>query len=117
MHETSIARRLLEQIKSICAENDVKGAVTVQLEVGVMSGIEAELLKTAFTRLVCDTSLHGSTLDITTVPLTAACDQCETTIEVRDFDFRCPQCRQPLNVQTGEELRLVSLTTTEPITP
>lgn len=117
MHETSIARRLLEQVNSICTANSLDSAVIVHLEVGVMSGIESQLLEIAFERLVSGTNLSGSGLSITEVPLTAACDHCDTTIEIRNFNFRCPNCREPLRVQTGEELRLVSITTTEGITP
>jgi len=117
MHETTIAGRLLEQVTSICAANSLDGAVIIHLEVGVMSGVESRLLEIAFERLVSDTNLSGSGLAITKVPLTGACDHCDTTVEIRDFNFRCPHCREPLRVRTGEELRLVSITTTEGITP
>ena len=48
MHEYSIVQSLLDQCEDNAKANDAKKVTKVVVKIGVMSGVEPDLLKTAF---------------------------------------------------------------------
>lgn len=111
MHEHSVARALLREV---AAQAEAHGAVCVRVvtvTVGAFSGVEPELLQTAFEQLRDDTCAAGAELRIVHTELIAACCACRREFEVAGFRFECPECGSgDVRILRGDELRLESLT-------
>ncbi|MFO1094386.1 MAG: hydrogenase maturation nickel metallochaperone HypA [Planctomycetaceae bacterium] len=111
MHELSLARALLKQVKELSASNRNGELRRVRLTVGEFSGVETELLESALRESTFGTSLEGVELSITRVPLTAQCKTCGAKFRVERFCFVCPDCGAGgTDVIGGEEIVLESVT-------
>jgi hydrogenase nickel incorporation protein HypA/HybF len=116
MHEQSLIRALLRQVVDVAAKNPGSRVVSVRVQIGEFSGVELELLSSAYDDLVQDTSLRGAKLDMERVPLEAVCEQCGHKFRVERFRFECNQCGSlRLTLRGGEELLLDSVTLEEPV--
>lgn len=110
MHERSLVRALVRQVEQLAAEYAVSRVRSVRVRVGELSGVEPELLTSAYGEQTAGTSLQGSTLVLECVPLHAKCDNCGQLFRIERFDFRCRQCGSPkLSLRGGEELLLESV--------
>lgn len=114
MHEMSLVRSLLSQVQSIVTENQAESVEEVLVEIGPLSGVEIELVKSAFTQLVSKEGKFFGKLTIHQVPLVVRCLDCDRESELRDFVFRCYACKSGrVQVVRGDEFRLVSVTLNE----
>lgn len=68
MHELSIAMSLLDVITETLIRENATGASRVTVEVGALSGVAPEALRTAFAAAVRGTELDGCRLDIIVTP-------------------------------------------------
>lgn len=111
MHERSLVRALLRQALGIMAQQGASRALAIRLSVGEFSGVEPELLRTAYDEMVQDTALCGAELTVEQIPLTAACEQCGCEFPVKRFRFECPACRsRQVSIRRGDELLLDTIT-------
>jgi hydrogenase nickel incorporation protein HypA/HybF len=114
MHERSLVGALLRQVLQIADENLANRVVSIHIRVGEFSGIEPELLASAYNDLVQNSRLCGAALDMIQVPLEAVCDVCGNQFQVEKFTFRCDQCGSlKLTLRGGEEILLDSVTLEE----
>jgi hydrogenase nickel incorporation protein HypA/HybF len=117
MHEFSVARALLSQVSAQAETHGARCVRAVTVTVGEFSGVEAELLRTAFEQLSAGTIAAGAELRMIHVELIAECGGCGCEFAVSGFRFECPECAgRDVRILRGEELRLESLTmeATEP---
>jgi hydrogenase nickel incorporation protein HypA/HybF len=108
VHEYSLAAALLERID---AEAHARGATAVKrvrVQVGELSGVEAEFLGWAFEQLREATVCAGAPLQVVRVPARWECPACGREVE-RDGVLRCPDCEVPARLVAGHELVLESL--------
>ena len=105
MHEYSIVASLIDRVQQ---EADAHGGSRVHrlhVRIGELSGVEVELLKTAFDtfreRTICD----GAELAIDTVAPVWACPSCDRAI-ARGGILRCGDCGQPARMMQGDEIIL-----------
>lgn len=105
MHEYSIASALLEQVGAQARRHAATEVLRVQVRLGEASGVEPELLRTAW-ELVREGTLCGSAvLDMERVPLRWACPRCPAGGAAGDV-LRCGACGSPLRLVAGQELLL-----------
>jgi hydrogenase nickel incorporation protein HypA/HybF len=110
MHEFSIARGLLSQCERIALENGATRMVAVTLRIGAMSGIETELLRSAFDALKSGTFAEGSLMNIEPVAIHISCEKCGAESKTNMFPSKCPRCgSDSTRPEGGMELTLVSL--------
>jgi hydrogenase nickel incorporation protein HypA/HybF len=110
VHEYSIARTLIQQVKELLAKHAGDQITEVRVSVGEFSGIEADLLSMAYEMLVEGTSLSISKLLVSRVPLAARCGQCDYEFRIERFKFVCPRCNdRRVVVVRGEEMVLESV--------
>ena len=105
MHEYSIVRALLDQVE---AEARARRAVAVRrlkVRIGELSGVEPDLLATAFETFRETTICAGAELEIVPVPLAWACPSCGATVE-RGGVLRCARCDVPARLESGDEILL-----------
>lgn len=92
------------------AEKNCHYVSEVRLNVGQFSGVEPELLRSAFEEMINDSPLHGAILQMEEVPLEAECELCGRRFLVEGFDFSCPGCSSSqTTIVRGEELVLDSV--------
>ena len=114
MHERSLVRALLRQVEALAAEHVPHRIIGIRLRIGEFSGVEPELLRSAYDDLAEHTTLRGAELAIERVPLEAVCRQCGTRFHVNNFRFECAKCSSAeLTIAGGEELLLESVTMEE----
>jgi hydrogenase nickel incorporation protein HypA/HybF len=116
MHERSLIRALLRQVQTVATENSAAQILSIRVRIGEFSGVEPDLLCSAFDDLVQDTSFRGAELKMERVPLEAACDQCGNQFRIERFHFQCVRCGSSrLSLRGGEELLLESVTLEETV--
>lgn len=129
MHEMSLVRCLLRQVEQIAgsrlvnknsvhknsADNSNAAAVReVTIELGPLSGVESDLVTSAYKQLINETSFGNAELIIQEVPLVIRCLRCRCDSSVNEFIFRCSHCGSgSVQVIRGDEFRLVSITVDE----
>lgn len=117
MHERSLAKSLLRQVQAVASKHPTSRVTAIRVRVGEFSGIEPELLESAYDDLAQHTPLNNARLDLKKVPLEAECQQCSNLFRIENFNFQCPACGSVrLTICGGEELLLdsVAMEETEP---
>ena len=110
MHEYSIVQALIKQCEDIANENEVKKIMKVFIKIGVMSGVEIHLLKTAFDTFKEGTICDGAELIINHQKIKLHCNECGAEYEIDEINYKCIEC-ESLNVKVidGEDMYLMSL--------
>ena len=110
MHEYSIVQALIEQCDDLAKENETTKILKVIVKIGVLSGVEVDLFKSAFETFKEKTICDGSELVINMQPLVIKCFECSSENILEENNFLCPSCNS-LNVQAvdGEDMYLMSL--------
>lgn len=107
MHELSIIANLFEILEEKAKENKAKKITLVKLQVGALSGVVPEFLKTAFDIYKKDTLADEAELEIEKVPLKIQCQKCRREAIKDDFVFICDKCgSRELKTLSGTELLL-----------
>ena len=114
MHEQSLAKALWQQVVAIAQANAAQRVKEVRVVVGEFSGVEPELLVSAFAREAARGSAHGvvcrTQLSVQYSPLVARCGDCSLEFQVRDFSLICSACHgRNVAITQGEELLLDSV--------
>ena len=105
VHEYSIVQALVDRVE---AEAHARQAIAVErvvVSIGELSGVEVELLRTAYetyrTRTICE----RAPLDVTFVPAEWVCRPCAAPVGAAGIR-RCPACGGPATLQRGDEILL-----------
>jgi hydrogenase nickel incorporation protein HypA/HybF len=105
MHEYSIASALLELAAEHAAKRDADRVVALEISVGELSGVEIELLETAWS-LVRERSIcEGVPLSISRVEARFCCRDCGESVP-RGERLACGACGGPAQLTAGDELLL-----------
>ncbi len=105
MHEYSIVASLLERVE---AEASSRGAVAVhhiRVQIGELSGVEPDLLASAYEMFRERTVCAAADLEIVPVAACWACPQCGGKIESGQV-LQCPACSLPARLRDGGEILL-----------
>lgn len=110
MHEYSIVQSLIDSCQENAQANNATKVTKVVIKIGVMSGVEPELLRTAFDTFKEKTICDGAEFTINIQQVIVKCNEClsESTIEGREY--HCPKCKSvDLKVLDGEDMYLMQL--------
>jgi hydrogenase nickel incorporation protein HypA/HybF len=108
MHEYSLAKALIEQVRDIASGRGAQKVIEIVVEAGPLSGIEPILMATAFERLTARSELHGARLTIQSVPLTIRCHACGVLSALEESHFVCPSCESTtVQVLSGDRVVLL----------
>ena len=105
MHEYSIASSLLSMVEEHAEKRGAKRVLSVRVDVGELSGVEVELLETAWSLVRERSACEGVPLHVTRVEAVWTCRECGAAIE-RGRLLACAACGGPARLQTGDELLL-----------
>lgn len=110
MHEYSLAKTLIEQVRDIASGRAAEEVIEIVVEAGPLAGIEPVLLATAFEQLTADSELHRARLAILHVPLTVRCRTCGALSSLEELDFVCLACESTaVQVISGDSVILRQL--------
>lgn len=118
MHEGSICRSLLARVLEIRAREQGERVRSVTVELGVLSGFDADHVAEAFAHVAAGTPAEGARLTVETVPLRVHCPACGADSAVTAVSLACPRCQDPdTRLIDGTELRLVNVELVAPTPP
>lgn len=110
MHEYSIVQSLLDQCEENAKANNATKVTKVVVKIGIMSGVEPALLKTAFDTFKEDTMCSDCEYIQNIQPVIVKCLTCDTQSQLETNEYTCPKCDSvELNVVDGEDLMLMQL--------
>lgn len=111
MHERSLVQALLTQVERLMVEQGGDEVVTVNVTAGEFSGVEPDLLQSAFAELAEVSPVRGATLQLQRAALEAKCRECGREFPVRNYHFICEACGgRDVTILRGEGLVLESVT-------
>jgi hydrogenase nickel incorporation protein HypA/HybF len=105
VHEYSIVQELLERVDHEAKVRSAARVHRVRVSIGELSGVEIDLLRTAFETIRHRTSCHDAVLDIRRVEARWECSTCAAPIE-RGGALRCRSCGRPARLASGDEIML-----------
>ena len=76
MHELSVCLSILDQVRSIAAEHNADRVERIELRIGPLSGVETELLRTAWPMASAGTIAADAELQIDEAESIVQCDEC-----------------------------------------
>jgi len=110
MHEYSIVQSLLESCEEHARTNESTKVVKVIVKIGVLSGVEPDLLQTAFDTFKEKTVCDGAEFIINHQKVVISCLSCDEESTLEKNEFLCPKCQSnQVKVIDGEDMYLMSL--------
>lgn len=110
MHELSLVISLVEELKSVLQREGSSRVVSVELSVGVLSGVDPEALEFSFPLATNGTIVEGATLKITRVPVSVICSHCNVVSHPAYPGICCCECgSNDVVISSGQELKVRSL--------
>lgn len=120
MHELSLCQNLIDQLTELANRNGAVAVTRVEVRVGMLSGVEPQLLESAYTLARPGTVAETAELVMEVTSPRVACGVCGTEADVPPNDLRCPACDSlATELIAGHELLLarVELIRGESIVP
>ena len=110
MHEMSIVQALVEQCEDLAKANEATQITKVSIKVGVMSGVEPDLLQTAFDTFKEGTICSKAILDIKIQVLKVFCPMCNEEFALDQGSYDCPKCHSfEVSLTEGKDMMLMQL--------
>lgn len=110
MHELSIAQALVERVARIAGEQHAEYATHIRIRIGPLSGVEAELLASAFPLAAAGSLAEHARLDILQAPVRVRCQTCGAESDATANRLLCGACGDwHTQVISGDELILESV--------
>ncbi len=110
MHELSICLSLMQQVEGIARERDAEKVVKITLNIGPLSGVEADLLRHAYPVAAAGTVAEDAELIMESSDIVVRCSQCDAETTVTPNKLLCGSCGDfRTRVVSGDELILMSV--------
>jgi len=110
MHEYSIVQSLLDSCDKNAQENNATKVTKVVVKIGVMSGVEPDLLQTAFDTFKEKTVCEEAEFIINMQKVLVLCLDCNSENELQKLQYLCPKCESSnLQILDGEDMYLMQL--------
>ncbi len=105
VHEYSIVQALMDRVEEEASRRRALSVGRVVVRIGELSGVEVELLRTAFMTFRDRTICERADLEIAAVPAEWVCRECGEPI-ARGGALRCEDCGGPAKLRRGDEIVL-----------
>ncbi len=110
MHEYSIVQSLIDSCEEHAVKNKAKKVTKVIIKVGVLSGVEIDLLQSAFDTFKEKTICDGCEFIINPQKVIILCKSCDKESTLEKNEFLCLHCSSNnIKVLDGEDMYLMSL--------
>lgn len=105
MHELSVAAALLRQVESEAVRKNATSVRSVTVRLGALSGVDPDLLETAYAVARANTLCAEAELRVVRVPVQWTCPVCEEAVP-EGAELSCPACGLSAVLKRGDELLL-----------
>ena len=110
MHEFSIVDSLLNLAEEHAVKNNAKKVTKLEIKIGVLSGVEPNLLQTAFDTFKEGTICEEAEFIMKIQPVVIKCQNCGFEGELGKDEYLCPKCKSgEIKITDGEDMYLMSL--------
>ena len=110
MHELSIALGIVKIAVDETAKAKATSVTKIELEIGVLSGIELDSLNFIWESAIKDTVLEFAEKEIIVIKGKGKCVDCDTEFEMENIYDPCPYCQSYFkSILQGKELRVKAL--------
>jgi hydrogenase nickel incorporation protein HypA/HybF len=110
MHELAICQSLLQQVLELAAIRGARRVERIALRIGPLSGVEPDLLLTAFPLVAAGTPCAGAMIAIERIPVHVHCPACGANSGVRSNRLVCASCGAwRVTLVSGDEMLLVGI--------
>lgn len=110
MHEMAIAEGIVDVALDTLKANEGIIIHAIQVQIGVLSGVEPEALHFCFDAVTQGTAAEGAKLDIETIPMKGRCLDCDREFSMEQYRHVCPHCESfAVEELQGRELRVASI--------
>jgi len=110
MHELSIAMGIVKIAEDETAKAKAQKVTKIELEIGVLSGIELDSLNFIWESAVENSVLEGAEKEIIIVEGVGKCVDCEIEFNMENIYDCCPKCGSNFKgILKGKELKVKSL--------
>lgn len=110
MHEFSLATDVINLAQNEAEKNGATIIREISIEIGDLSGVEAQAFESALELLVKESVLGDAKIIIIRNPGIGRCDACDRDFEMHHRLASCPDCHCfPSQIKGGEEFRVISL--------
>lgn len=110
MHELSVCLSLLEQVQAIAADRGAARVTRIELKVGPLSGVESDLLRSAWPLASAGTIAVSAELVIDEAAIVVRCGACEADTAATPNRLVCGSCGDfRTTVISGDEMILQSV--------
>ena len=107
MHELSVCLSILDQVRSIAAEHNADRVERIELRIGPLSGVEADLLRSAWPMAAAGTIAVDASLQIDEVAIVVRCETCAAETPAVANRLVCGACGDyHTKVISGDEMIL-----------
>jgi hydrogenase nickel incorporation protein HypA/HybF len=103
VHEYSIVQALIERVEQEVAARGAKRVVRLWVRLGELSGVEPELLATAYETFRERTICEGAPMELDRVAAAWVCRRCDRPLRGA---LRCEPCGAPAVLVCGDEILL-----------
>jgi hydrogenase nickel incorporation protein HypA/HybF len=105
MHEYSLAQALIQRVEHEAREHGASAVHRVTVRIGPLSGVEPDLLVTAYGHLRVGTLCADAELDLNGEDVVWRCEACGVAL-VPGAALCCPDCGMPARLAGGNALVL-----------
>jgi len=110
MHELSVAESIFRLAGEKIASYPDKKPVQINLQIGLLSGIEFEALDFAISSVIKNSPFENAQVIIEKIKPLARCNECRHEFEPEDYITCCPECGSfTFNFLKGKELLIRSI--------
>ncbi len=108
MHEYSIVSALIDQVEQQMAARHATAVHRLVVQIGELSGVEVELLRTAYDTFRERTVCARAPMDVVRVTAEWECPRCRRRF-ARGERLQCDACARPAHLARGDEIILERL--------
>jgi hydrogenase nickel incorporation protein HypA/HybF len=110
MHELSIALGIVRIAEDETAKANATSVIKIELEIGVLAGIEFDSLNFIWESAIKDTVLEFAEKEIMIIKGKGKCVDCDSEFEMENLFDPCPYCNSYFKgILQGKELRVKAL--------
>jgi hydrogenase nickel incorporation protein HypA/HybF len=110
MHELSIVMSIVDIAEQQARQANATVVEEIELDIGMLSGIEFNALEFAWNEGVKKTVLENAVKKINKIEASADCSDCRISFSIQNYYDACPVCGSHLiNITRGKELKVRSL--------
>jgi len=110
MHELSLATEVIELAQREAVKNKISRILEIQIEVGDLSGVEADAFQSTLELLLRGTMLEDTIVILIRTPGKGKYFSCQLEFDMKMRLDTCPKCACfPSEIAGGEKFRVISI--------